>query len=75
VCYFAARAIYDGFDDTEWNQVTLQFIRTFFAVISQSQIQTNFCLIRTQMQLIAELANSLVEHQALIGPTLNFCYQ
>lgn len=49
MCYFAARAIYDGFDDTEWNQVTLQFIRTFFAVISQSQIQTNFCLIRTQM--------------------------
>ena len=23
VCYFAAKAIYDGFEDTEWNQPTI----------------------------------------------------
>ena len=33
VLYFAAKSIYDGFDDDSWNSDTLSFISTFFAFI------------------------------------------
>jgi hypothetical protein len=36
VCYFAARSIYDGFNDEEWNQPTLIFIQSFYQFMHQA---------------------------------------
>jgi hypothetical protein len=33
VLYFAAKSIYDGFDDDNWNSDTISFISTFFGFI------------------------------------------
>ena len=35
VLFFAAKSIYDGFDDEEWNTCTIDFISVFFAFIIQ----------------------------------------
>lgn len=35
VLYFAAKSIYDGFDDENWNSDTISFISTFFGFIFQ----------------------------------------
>jgi len=35
VLFFAAKSIYDGFDDDEWNSCTIDFISVFFAFIIQ----------------------------------------
>jgi hypothetical protein len=35
VLFFAAKSIYDGFDEDNWNSVTLSFISEFFAFVAK----------------------------------------
>lgn len=55
VCFFAARSIYDGFNDEEWNKPTLVFINEFFKFIP-NQPQNDFSLLRASLHFSAELA-------------------
>ena len=72
VCLFAARSIFDGFEDSEWNNSTLTFVKQNFQFIHLYQ-HTNFCITRASLLLISEMASILIELKDELNPILNFC--
>ncbi len=74
VLYFAAKSIYDGFDDENWNSDTISFISTFFGFIFQEPAtQDNFSLAKGCLQFIYEFAKAIIELKQYLPALIQYC--
>lgn len=74
VLFFAAKSIYDGFNDDLWNIGTINFISgCFYFITKEAHPQSNFCLVRACLQFVYETAQPLKELKQFINSLIDYC--